>query len=42
MKLIERMDELLSIFRSEGKSFNFDFVDCQGNPREYIAEQGFV
>uniref|UniRef100_A0A915N262 Retinoblastoma-associated protein N-terminal domain-containing protein n=1 Tax=Meloidogyne javanica TaxID=6303 RepID=A0A915N262_MELJA len=28
MKLIERMDELLSIFRSEGKSFNFDFVDC--------------
>uniref|UniRef100_A0A915MYU3 Uncharacterized protein n=1 Tax=Meloidogyne javanica TaxID=6303 RepID=A0A915MYU3_MELJA len=39
MKLIERMNELLSIFRSEGKSFNFDFVDCQGNPREYIAEQ---
>nr|CAD2174071.1 unnamed protein product [Meloidogyne enterolobii] len=39
MKLIERMDELLSISRREGKSFNFDFVDCQGNPREYIAEQ---
>uniref|UniRef100_A0A915LZT3 Uncharacterized protein n=1 Tax=Meloidogyne javanica TaxID=6303 RepID=A0A915LZT3_MELJA len=42
MKLIERMDELLSIFRSQGKSFNFDFVDCQGNPREYIAEQALA
>ncbi|KAL7080643.1 hypothetical protein ACQ4LE_000642 [Meloidogyne hapla] len=39
MKQIERMEELLSLFRSQGKSFNFDFVDCHGNPREYIAEQ---
>jgi hypothetical protein len=41
MKQYERMEKLLASSRSDGKIFNFDFVDCQGNPREYIAEQGF-